>query len=118
MSERTAPHKALGARLKAARKRFPGGLSQEGVARKLDVGVSAVSLWERGVNVPNPTHLVALADLLGLHAGPLASEAAQSIFDRALCQDEASKGGQVLRVRRRRHEQTVTDRAAVVRGAK
>jgi transcriptional regulator with XRE-family HTH domain len=40
-------------------------LSQEGLARRLDLSVSEVRRWEQGVRAPSPTRAVALGKLAG-----------------------------------------------------
>jgi transcriptional regulator with XRE-family HTH domain len=51
----------LGSRLKAQREKV--GISQERLARQIDVTVGQVSRWERDIDQPRLAHLRALVDL-------------------------------------------------------
>lgn len=61
--------KSLGAVLAAAREAH--GLSQRQLARLLEVSPSRVNSWESGLDVPNATALVKLAQQLELRASEL-----------------------------------------------
>lgn len=50
--------------IKSARKN--SGLSQEELAKKIDVTHASISFWERGVNIPNVRDLWKMADELGM----------------------------------------------------
>jgi len=50
----------IGERLQEIRRDF--GLSQEGLARRLDVSVSTVIKWERGYFLPGARALLAIAE--------------------------------------------------------
>lgn len=54
--------RSLGKRIRAARK--SKGLTQEQVAKSLDVSQPAVSGWEQGLTFPTLPALVTLAELL------------------------------------------------------
>jgi transcriptional regulator with XRE-family HTH domain len=60
----------MGARLKALR--VAAGLTQEGLARKADVGTDAVRKWETGRRTPGLDMAVKLAEALGVTVGVLA----------------------------------------------
>ena len=54
--------------VRSARK--AAGLTQRELAGRVnDVDALAVSRWERGTSIPNPTNLAALADALGRDVG-------------------------------------------------
>jgi transcriptional regulator with XRE-family HTH domain len=61
---RTRDHVALGAHIKALRKR--AGLTQYDVALRLGVHDTAVSHWEKGWARPDRDRTIALADVLGV----------------------------------------------------
>lgn len=50
--------------IKSARKN--SGLSQEELAKKIDVTHASVSFWENGVNIPNVRDIWKMADELGM----------------------------------------------------
>ncbi len=50
--------------IKSARKN--SGLSQEELAKKIDVTHASVSFWENGVNIPNVRDVWKMADELGM----------------------------------------------------
>lgn len=54
----------LGTRIVAWRRKR--GLRQQALADAADVGVSAVSMWEKNHAAPKQKHLVAIVDLFGI----------------------------------------------------
>lgn len=60
----------LGQRIREHRRR--AGLSQEALARRMDVSRQAVTKWESGQSAPSTENLFRLAELFGHHGGPAA----------------------------------------------
>jgi len=58
----------IGSEIRAARLR--AGLTQEGLARQIDVTMNTVARWERGEFAPSPELAAKLADVLGLRYEP------------------------------------------------
>lgn len=66
----------LGAMLRRARHSQPTRLTQEDVAKRMEVGQSTISAWESGRARPNYADLMKLARLLDLDVGDLVAAAA------------------------------------------
>lgn len=47
------------------------GLSQEGLARQIGVSQKAIDYWERGVNEPKASYILALCDFFDVSADDL-----------------------------------------------
>ncbi len=47
------------------------GLSQEGLARRIGVSQKAIDYWERGVNEPKASYIVAMCDFFDVSADEL-----------------------------------------------
>lgn len=62
----------IGANIAAYRKRF--GMTQAGLAEKLNYSDKAVSKWERGESIPDVLTLAALAELFGVSVDTLLSD--------------------------------------------
>lgn len=62
----------IGANIAAYRKR--GGMTQAGLAQKLNYSDKAVSKWERGESMPDVLTLVQLAELFGIGVNDLVSD--------------------------------------------
>lgn len=60
------------------------GLSQEAVARRLDISTKQVSNWERGVNTPNLESLVHLLAVIGGEFSHI-----KFMFDAGMSEEEA-----------------------------
>ena len=66
-----------------ARMRINAGLTQEGVAEALGIGIEAVSRLERGVIEPGVARLVELAELFGCGVAELLVPASARVADQA-----------------------------------
>jgi transcriptional regulator with XRE-family HTH domain len=80
-AESKAVSRAAGAGI--ARMRARAGLTQEGVAESLGIGIEAVSRLERGVIEPGVIRLVELAELFGCGVAELLVPASSRVFDQA-----------------------------------
>jgi len=64
-----------------AQKRSDAGMTQDGVAGKLGIGIEAVSRMERGIAMPSVTRLYELAALFGCEAVDLMTEESPHVDD-------------------------------------
>lgn len=51
--------------------RLERGLSQAALAKEIGVSQKAIDYWERGINEPKASYIVALADLFGVSCDEL-----------------------------------------------
>jgi transcriptional regulator with XRE-family HTH domain len=64
-----------------AQKRSDAGMTQDGVAGKLGIGIEAVSRMERGIAMPSVARLYELAALFGCEAVDLLTEGSPHVDD-------------------------------------